>query len=143
MARTITSANAIITLSILPIYPSVTLRNFAADDITDMPSVKMTETMMGADGKLAGGYTPMPVEQTIALMADSSSIDVFEAWQTYILTMRETFPANGFITLPSVGKKYALTKGFLTSYKPISDAKKVLQPRSFGITWESVVPTAF
>ena len=143
MARTITSANVIITLSILPIYPSVTLHNFSVDDITDMPSVKLVETMMGADGKLSGGYTPVAFEQTINLMADSMSIDVFEGWASYMQTLKEAFPANGFVTYPSLGKKYALTKGFLSAYKPLSDAKKVAQPRSFGITWESVVPTAF
>ena len=143
MARTITSANCGITLSILPIYPSVTLQNFAADDITDMQPIQMTETMMGADGKLAGGYTPQPIDQTIAFMADSLSIDVFERWGGYNIVNRETFPANGVLTIPSLGKRYVLTKGFLKTYAPISNLKKTSQPRSFTITWESVVPTAF
>ena len=33
-----------------------------------------------------------------------------------------------------------MNNGVLSGYKPISDAKKVLQPRKFSITWESVNP---
>lgn len=143
MARTITSANTVITLSILPIYPAVTLQQFATDDISDIPAIKSVETMMGADGKLAYGFVPVPVEQTISFMADSISIDVFEQWYRYMKTLNEAYPANGVIIMPGLNKKYVLTKGLLTSYKPISDAKKVQQSRSFGITWESVVPTLF
>jgi hypothetical protein len=44
------------------------------------------------------------------------------------------------VTLTSVGKSFALITGFLSRYKPVPDAKKILQPQKFRITWQSVLP---
>ena len=51
------------------------------------------------------------------------------------------FPINGVILLIAVGTKFTMTRGFLTTYQPLPDAKKVLQPRTHSITWERVLPS--
>ena len=70
------------------------------------------------------------------LVSDPGSVDTWLNQQVN----QEVFEGNAVITLPALGQKWVLTKGFLTSYPPIPDAKKVLQSRAFGITWERVRP---
>jgi hypothetical protein len=52
----------------------------------------------------------------------------------------DAYPAVGTIILPSLNKKYTLEKGFLTGYQPIPNAKKLLEPQNFGITWQRIIP---
>lgn len=138
-ARTITSANAVLLLSIEGLYDvPQQLQGFAADDIFDTESLEPVETMMGVDGKLSGGWVPREVKQNISIQADSPSILVFENWYAAQQTARETYIANGQVHLSSVGRKYTMTRGFLSSVPPTPAAKKVLQPRRFTITWERV-----
>jgi hypothetical protein len=138
----ITSTNAVYLLTILRLFPvPQQVQGFSADDIFDTGDVAPAEVMMGLDGKLSGGFVPVPIVQGITLMADSPSNTLFEAWYTAQQAARELYFANAVIQLPAVGTSYVLTNGVLTGYKPSADAKKVLQPRKFSITWESCVPT--
>lgn len=140
MSNTITSANAVYMLAVTGLFPvPQQLQGFAADDIFDTEAITPAEVMMGVDGKLSAGFTPVPLKQNISLQADSASNIIFEIWQTSQQTAKEVYFASAIIRLPSVSKSYVLTKGVLTSYTPIADAKKVLQPRKFSITWESCV----
>ena len=77
--------------------------------------------------------------KSISIQADSASNLFFEAWHAAEQTAREKFRANAQIVLASVGMVYTCSNGVLTHYTVIADAKKVLQPRKYGITWESVV----
>ena len=94
---------------------------------------------MGVDGRLSAGFVFMPIKQTIALQADSPSTFMFENWYAKQQAIKDVYRATAQIVLPSVGMVYTCSNGVLTHYAPISDAKKVLQPRKFGITWESIV----
>lgn len=144
MARTITSANSILLLSIAGLYDiPQQLQGFAADDVFDTETLEPVETMMGVDGVLSGGWVPMPIKQNISLQADSESILVFENWYAAQQTARETLIASGSVQLPSVGRKYALTRGFLSSLLVTPSAKKVLQPRRFQITWGQITVAPF
>jgi hypothetical protein len=136
----ITSANAVYTLTIPGIFQRpVQLHEFATDDIFGTESLKSVETMMGVDGNLTGGFAYVEVKQSVALMADSQSGDIFDQWWQFSQTLVEAYPALGLIILPSVGKQYVMQKGYLTGYKPIPDAKKTLQPRTFEITWQRII----
>jgi hypothetical protein len=115
------------------------LRGYAADDVLTTEAVDSIETQMGVDGLLSGGWMPTPKKQTYVLQADSPSVGMFDAWQQSQEAVRDAFVANAFITLPSIGRIYTCTKGFMTSYTPMPDAKKILQPRRFVITWESII----
>lgn len=140
MSSSITSANAVLMLSINSLYPvPQQLQGFAADDIFDMGDMSIAETSMGVDGKLSAGFVFVPVPQSITLQADSDSNLIFDAWFAAQKAAREVYRANGIVRLSALGMSYTLTNGVLTGYKPIADAKKMLQPRKYSIVWESVI----
>lgn len=143
-AATITSANSILLISIAGLYDiPQQLQGFAADDVFDTEAIEPAETMMGVDGRLSAGWVPTPIKQNISLQADSDSIRIFENWVTAQKTAREVYEATGQVQLPSVRRKYAMVRGFLTSIPPTPAAKKVLQPRRFQITWESITSAPY
>ena len=137
----ISSANAVLMLSVPLVFTTpVQLQQFAVDDIFDIDAIEAAETMMGVDGFLTGGYVNVPIKMNLSFMADSPSPPIFDVW--YLAQKGvDAFPANAVITLRSLATKWTFTRGFLTSYKPVPDAKKLLQPRKFGLTWQSAVPS--
>lgn len=141
MAGTITAANAVLTLSVANLFPiPQQIQGFAADDVFDTEDLETAEVSMGVDGKLSAGWVFNPVKQGFTLQADSLSNDFFEAIYAAERAARDKFTLNGSVLLPAVNRLYTMTNGFVQGYKPMSDAKKVLQPRKFMITWESVLP---
>ncbi len=143
MAKTLTAANAVLLLTVAGLFDTpLPLQGFEVDDIYDVDNVVPAETKMGVDGKLSGGWVPVPIVQNITLQADRDSISVFEDWYNAQQTAQEVYIANGSILLPSVERSYVMTKGFLTGYKPTPDGKKVLQARKFAVTWERVTSAA-
>lgn len=139
MARSLTAANAVLTLAVAGLFNTPRLiQGFATDDVFDTENVQSVETMMGVDGRLSAGWVPQPIVMNIMLQADSASIDFFERWYAAQQTGREVYIANGSILLRAVNRQYAMTRGFLTAHPVTPSAKKTLQPRRFTITWESV-----
>ncbi len=137
--RSITAANAVYMLSIFPVFPiPVQLQGFAADDVFSTDPQTVAETSMGVDGLLSAGFVFNAVTQNITLQANSDSNNIFDAWQQAQKAVKDTYFANAVIMLRGIGSKWTMTNGVLTTYPPMPDAKKVLQPRRFGITWESV-----
>jgi hypothetical protein len=116
------------------------LQGFAADDAFATEAVASVEVLMGVDGILSAGFVYVPIRQTVAIQADSISNDLFDAWWNAMQTTKDVFLAQGVITLTTIQKKYALTNGSLTTYHPIPDVKKLLQPRRYGITWQTSSP---
>lgn len=137
----ITSVNAIYMLSVEGLYTSPQpLQSFVVDDLYDTPSINPAEIMLGNDGRITAGWMPVAIQQNLALLADSPSCQIFDEWYVQQQALREIFYANATITLIGLGKVYVQTRGVLTGYSPMADAKKVLQPRKFTITWESINP---
>lgn len=135
----ITSANSTFTLSVPGLgIPPFNVEGYAADDGFTTEAVDVAETMMGVDGKMSGGYTPVITPLTVALQADSPSISVFETWYALTKSSRRIFVAQATIVIPSVGKSYLFTNGILKNLQQLPDAKKVLQPQKFMIHWELV-----
>lgn len=138
---TITSANSVFTLLLPTLFPvPQKLEGFATDDAFAADAVDITENVMGVDGKMSSGFTPFITKMTVTLQADSPSMPIFDFWLAAMKQAKEVFPADGSITLSSIGKSYTLTNGVLSNVKPIEDAKKVLQARAFIISWESINP---
>ena len=136
----LTVANSVYMLVISDLYPiPQQLQGYAADDVFSTEAIDSIETVMGVDGLLSAGWMPTPKKQTIVLQADSVSSLMFDSWYQNEQLIRDALVAEGFITLPSLGRTYVMHKGFLTSYMPIPDARKILQPRRFTITWESII----
>lgn len=137
----ITAANAVLTLTIVPLFTvPQQLQQFAADDVYDLEQVQSVEVLMGVDGKMSGGFVYKEINQDIILQADSPSNDVFDTWWTSMQATKGLYVANGLIRLPAIGKKFTQVNGQLTGYK-LPGAKKLIQPRRYRITWESIAPS--
>lgn len=136
----ITSANSVLVLSVPLLLPvPQQIQGFSADDIFTTAPVSPIETMMGLDGNLSGGYMPTKKEFEITLMAGSPSNAFFDALQAGQDAAFQALFLLGSLTLPSVGLFFTMTNGFLTRYPPTPDGRKVLQPRRYQVTWESIV----
>lgn len=136
----ITSADAVLMLSIAGLFSTPQqIQGFSAEDVYDMESVQNVQLLMGVDGLLSGGFVWVPQNQTIVLQANSPSNDIFDTWNNNQKAAQRTYQATGILTLPSLGLKFVQTKGFLQTYK-LPGAKKVLQPRTYTLTWEDVTP---
>jgi hypothetical protein len=137
---TLTAANSVIMLIVPGLFPvPQQLQGYAADDVMTMESYQPVEVLMGVDGHLSGGWVPVEKRMTISLQADSASVTIFEAWNAAQQSIREVYTADALITLPSISKLYTCTRGFLTGYPPSPDVRRILQPRRFQITWESIL----
>jgi hypothetical protein len=142
--RTLTSANAILMLSVAGLFDvAQRIQGFAADDITDTDAASPKQTAMGLDGRLSAGFVPVPIVQNITLQADSLSIDFFDQWVEAEKQAREAYVASGTLIIESVERKYDMVRGFLTSYPPTPSLRNMIQPRRYTLTWESVSPSPF
>lgn len=137
----ITSANAVLLLAVPLLLPvPQQIQGFSTDDIFDTEEVEPVQTLMGIDGTLSGGFIFTDKPMIITLQASSPSNTFFDAWQQGQEAAIGALPAQGHITLTSVGRAYVMTTGYLTRFKPIYDARKVLQPRRFRVTWQNISP---
>jgi hypothetical protein len=142
MSGSITGATAAYQLSVRDLYDDPQLlQGFAADDVFSTPAIKSVETMMGVDGFLSGGFVFTEIVQSISLQADSDSNDIFDNWWASMQAQEEVFIGDAVIVLKALGRKWTMTRGFLTSYSPIPDTKKLIQPRKYEITWNLSSPS--
>lgn len=140
-SNTITSANAVFMLAVLPLFPvPQQLQGFMADRAFDTDAVEIAQTVMGVDGVFSAGFIPYPTPQNIHIMPDSPSSIIFETWVAAEKVAQEKFFATATIALPSVGRNYTLQRGVLTRFAPIPGAERVLVGRTFTITWGSIDP---
>ncbi|EOG2948177.1 hypothetical protein ACK86L_003186 [Salmonella enterica] len=144
MSNTITSADSIFALTVTNLFPSAqTLEGYAADAMFALGDTEMAVSVRGADGKLSGGFVFGEYLQTITIMPDSPSRELFETWQLTSLTSKAVFRCNATIILPAISRKFTLTNGILQRVKAIPDAQRVLQAMTYQINWETVVGEAY
>jgi hypothetical protein len=138
----ITSANAILTLSQPVLFPSgpVQIQDFSSNDITRMDGARILEHQMGVDGILSFGFVFVERMQDISLKAASPSVAFFDTIMTQQVAAVDVYTLTGTLILPSIKKKFNLVKGGLETYAPIPDVAKTLQPQRFRIVWEKVIP---
>jgi len=137
----VTAADVGLFLSIPLLFPTPQqIQGFANDDAFDIPQIKSAEVMIGVDGVLSAGFVFVPFVQSIALQADSASNLFFDTWWTQMQATKSTYQCAGLIKMPSISTKYSLLTGFLTGYKPIPPVKRLLQPRTHEITWQTFYP---
>ena len=141
---TLTASNSVITLGVFGIFSTAQiLHGFDVDDMFSSEAITSAETSMGVDARLSAGWVPTEKKTTFTLQADSISNDVFDVWHMTQEAAQELSVAFGVVILPAISKKFVLGRGFLTSYMPITDAKKLLQPRKYVVTWESILSAPF
>lgn len=140
MARTLTAADAVITLTIPGIFSTPQqLQGFSTDNVYDIGNLVIAETAMGVDGTLSAGFVFNPIEQTFTLQANSISNDLFDLWYTTSQQAKDVFRCTGSTTLPAVGKTYVSNNGVLMTMPPLPGANKILSPRKYVIQWQSIV----
>jgi hypothetical protein len=138
----LTSASAILTLNVPGVTAGpVQLQGFSADSIFDIGELNAAETSMGIDGRLSAGFVFQEVSQSIELQADSVSNDYFDQWYSAEVQNKRKYVASGTIYLHATSTSYDLSRGFLKTYKPAPDGKKMLSPRKHTIVWESCTPS--
>lgn len=136
--KTLTTANSAFTLAARGVVSApFALQGYATDDSFSIEDVNPVEVYMGVDGKLSGGYVPQSKVITFMFQADSPSLDILDDIIAAQEQQRETVIFDGTGLIQGNQNKYAMTKGFLTSYTPASNAKKTLQPRKFTFTFEN------
>ena len=132
----LTAANSTILLSVPFLFPiPFQLKGFAADDVEDTDPIEMVETLMGVDGNLSAGFVFVAVKQAFHLQADSPSIAYFDQLGMAMQSITDVYSINATISLPGVGLKWAMTNGYMTGYPIVGSVKKLIQPRTFTITW--------
>lgn len=140
MANTITSADAIFALTVPNLYDSAqTIEGYQADAMFALGDTEVATSIRGADGKLSAGFVFGEQLQTISIMPDSPSLNIFDTWYKTSQTAKAVFRCNATIILPAISRKYTLTNGVLQRVKVIPDANRVLQGMTFQINWENVV----
>ena len=137
----VTSANSVFTLTIPSIFvvPQA-LVQYSVDDMFGTEAIVPAEILMGVDGTMSSGMNFVPIPMRVTLQANSPSGSVFDEWYLTQIATIDTFAAFGVILLPGLKKKFILHNGILTSYVVLPEAKKVLQPRPFTITWQEIIP---
>jgi hypothetical protein len=124
---TITAANSVYMLTIPQLYPiPQQLVGYAAD--------------AAFETEASAGFVPFLTKQGISIMPDSPSAIVFEDWLTAQKSAQEIYSASAVIYLPSISRSYIMTNGVLTSTFSIPGTRKVLQARTFTITWGDITP---
>lgn len=140
--KTLTSANSVLMIAVAGVFPvPQKIEGYASEAAFALESVSPTQAVMGVDGRMSAGYTPFMSVQTITLQPDSPSLFIFETWLAVMKTAREVFYCNGTLDLSSIERKYTMSKGTLTQITAAPTAAKILQPMTFQITWESVLPS--
>lgn len=138
---TLSTANSALSLAVLGLFPvPQAMQGYATDDSIATDDVNPAEVMMGVDGKLSAGFTPYATVQTYMFQADSPSLAFWDTILEAQKARNETLELFGTLNIQGIEKKYALVKGFITSATPAPTSKKVLQPRKFVVTWQSVTP---
>jgi hypothetical protein len=134
--RTVTSANAVVMLTVPTLYDSPQqLQGFAPDQMFDVPDITNKELQFGADGVLTAGFVFVPVEIDFKFLASSLSVPIFETWANTEREGPQVLPCSLTISLPATSTIYTLTQGYLMKASPVPTAQKVLQPRSWGVAF--------
>ena len=137
----LTAANSVIIIGVTGLFPvAQQLQGFAVDDMFSSEAVQTAETMMGVDNILSGGWVATSKKVTFALQADSVSNNIFDTLWAAQEQAQEVFTLFGEITLRAIDRSFILQRGFMTSYMPMPDAKKLLQPRKFTVEWQRILP---
>lgn len=136
---TITSANSVLTLVVPQIWPNgFQLQGYAVDDAFSLDEIDRSETQMGVDGRMAAGLVFVEQQMEIHLQADSPSKSYILDWDAAQMAARDLFFVSGSLVLPSTNEAFTLTRGVLKKLQVAPTAKKVLQPMTFTLTWQSV-----
>lgn len=134
--QTVTAANIVYMLAVANLFPvAQQIQGFSPDAVIETEQANIAETQMGVDGFFAGGYVPVPFKEVISLLAFSPSCAMFDIWYETQKASRDIYYGTASIVYPAINRKWTRQQGVLTRYSPIAPAKKMLEMRTFEITW--------
>jgi hypothetical protein len=135
MAGSITSANASITLTIPGVYSSgVLLQNFAVNDILEPDPTTLTESRVGADGEVVGGYVFNLTKFRMMFQANSDSIPVFYAWKAAQDAQTDVIAGSMKIIAPALGLDVDLEDVYCETLPFMPPLKKVAEELTVTMT---------
>ena len=144
MAKTITSADASIHMTVDNLFPSgFALSGFAADNIFDMENMEIAQTVRGADGKLSAGFVYGTPNQTFHIMPDSPVYSKIQTWINTSQASAAVYRCNMVAVFVTNGRKYTCSNGVLTTGGLIPAAARVLQPITFTVQWETIAASEY
>lgn len=133
--KSITSANASITLTIPGVYSSgILLEKFAVNDILEPEPQTLTEYRVGADGHGAGGYVFNPAKFKMMFQGNSDSIPVFYRWKAAQDALPDIIYASMKIIVPNLGLDVNLIEVLCESLPFLPPLKKVVEELSVAMT---------
>lgn len=140
MARTLTTANSVMTLSCPTLdIVAVQIQGFATDDAFDTTAVKPVEAIVGIDNQKSSGRVAYLVPFKFMLQATSTSIDVMDAIAEGIQALNDDVEINIVLESPALGKLWTFQNGSLTSYKPTPQGKKLLGMQDYELMFERMI----
>jgi hypothetical protein len=140
MARSLTTANSVLTLSCPTLdIVAVQIQGFGTDDAFDTTAVKPVEAIIGIDNKKSSGRVAYLVPFKFTLQATSTSIDVMDAIAEGIQALNDDVEINIVLESPALGKLWTMQNGSLTSYKPTPAGKKLLGAQEYELVFEKLI----
>lgn len=135
MARSITSQNAGINITIPGVYSSgVTLKGFAVNDILEPEPQVLTESRVGADGFVVGGYVYNLAKFKMMFQANSNGILVFYNWKGAQDAVGDVIAATMKIIAPALGLDLNLTDVYCESLPFLPPLKKIAEELTVAMT---------
>jgi len=135
MGQSITSANASIVYTIPTVYSSgVLLQGFAVNDILEADPQVLSESRVGADGFVVGGYVFNLAEFHIVFQAASDSIQVFYNLKAAQDKDTEVIAGSMKIIVPGLGLDVDLVDVYCKSLPFLPPLKKVAEEWTVAMT---------
>jgi len=137
--KTITSANAEITL-INELFPAgLKFEKFSTDNAWTTETVEQVVSQMGVDGHLSHGYVCNPVPITFTFSPDSDTAERLNYLSAVQDTTKGVITCQMVIKLKSLGQTFTLINGALNNGQKLPAGERVLGNVPYTFTFESAV----
>lgn len=142
MARTITSANAVLTITCPDVFTVPQLiQGFQVEDSWMVAAYETARAFKGVDGQKSAGFVPANKEMDVHLQANSLSRLVFQQILGVMSATREIVEFDGNLVIPSTQEVWEFSNGNLGPNVPgPPTGKKTLDGVVWQITWDDIQP---
>lgn len=142
MARFITSANAVLTITCPDVFPvPQIIQGFEVEDSWSIAPYETARAFKGVDGQKSVGFVPANKEMEVHLQANSLSRLVFQQILGVMSATREIVEFDGNLVIPSTEEVWEFSNGNLGPNVPGPPAgKKTLAGVVWNITWDDIQP---
>jgi hypothetical protein len=140
VAFTLTAANSVLIFAVPDVFPvPQRMQGFGIDDAFETDAVTVAQIIKGVDARKSQGFVPYNIPFKFVLQADSESILTMDIWNATEAASNETFPVEGTVILPGLGKIFVLENGTLKTTMVMPGVKKILQQQPYEIEFDTCV----